>query len=165
MMDWNMPPGTFRMYGLPGSDLVPELRVCTTWMGEFSPLCWDGRRWPAFDPLAISPGETLLDVDFCVGNQPIQEVTGLRVGKSDGNVTFFWDFTSDPYQDRYRLRGAFSLQPSSPPGSFPDDPYFGVVYEGWDNYAELPSQMGEQYFLVTNVGVTGNEGPQSPPAP
>jgi hypothetical protein len=93
-----------------------------------------------------------------MGNRPETEVGGLRLSKGDDLIHFEWDSSGDPYHDRYRLRAAASVVPFGE-GSFPDDPQFDVVFEDYWPGAEIDMYAPFTYFLVTDVGVTGAEGP------
>jgi hypothetical protein len=44
-------------------------------------------------------------------------------------------------------------------GSFPDDPAFDMMFEDYSTSATVSTFSSYTYFLVTDVGVTGVEGP------
>ncbi len=164
-MDWNASPGTYRVLGLPGSDLVPGLRVCASGSLAGAPQCWNVKRPPAFDPVHVQPGAEASGIDFCLGDIPTRPVLGVRASKSGGSVTFTWIPTDDPYQGQYQLRGAVSARPASSPGSFPSDPTFDSVWSGPSPSATVSTSDFHRFFLVTNVGMGGAEGPCGSYAP
>ncbi len=164
--DWNAAPGTYRVFGLPSSEMLSTLRVCVASSPTTSAQCWDGRKsGGAYDAVDVGSGETASSIDFCVGNVPVQQTQGLRASKTPGGVTFSWSATTDLYQTRYRLRGASVVRPFTPQGSFPSDPGFTAVYDGQTASAFVPLSQIYIYYLVTNVGQTGVEGPSGSYAP
>ncbi|MBZ5640694.1 MAG: hypothetical protein LAO51_18300 [Acidobacteriia bacterium] len=164
-MDWNAPEGTYRVVGLPGADLLPELRVCQPPSPGASPQCWSLGRPPAFTPVIVLPGNEARGIDFCLGATPTQDVVGILASKGDGFVTFAWTPTDDPYQSQYRLRGATSARPSGGTGSFPDDPPFDEVWSGMSPSATVGLGDPRRFFLVTNIGMSGAEGPSGSYSP
>jgi hypothetical protein len=159
VFDWNASAGTYRVYGLPHSGLLPGLRLCdynVPW--DASPQCYTLNRPPGYDPVSVPIGGEVTDVDFCLGNTPVSQVSSVEVAKSGDNVFLSWDDSGDPYHDRYRLWGSMTATPGGA-GSFPTDPAFNVISEDYPANALLPLSTPEQFFLVTDVGVTGAEGP------
>jgi hypothetical protein len=150
--------GTFRIFGLPHSGLVPSLRVCHYGGFDVSPQCYTLQQPPGYNPVVVAYGTEVSGVDFCLGNQPQTEIAGLRLNKSGEWINFEWSDSNDPYHDRYRLRGSESVVPSGG-GSFPEDPQFEVVSEDYYPGTEISVYSPCTYFLVTDIGVTGVEGP------
>jgi hypothetical protein len=152
------PDGTFLVYGLPHSGLIPSLRVCTYSSPDVSPQCYTLKLPPGYDPVIVPYGNEVTDIDFCMGNRPEAEIEGLRLSKEGDWIFFEWNSSDDPRHDRYRVRGSASVVPSGE-GAFPDDPEFVVVFEDYTEGIWLPVEIPYGYFLVTDVGVTGVEGP------
>lgn len=163
--DFGLLPGTYRVHGLPASDLVPGLRVCYPGSGAESPQCWNVKRPPGYEPVFASPGGEASGTDFCLGSSPVSAVSGVWASKSGGSVTFSWTSTDDPYQSQYRLRGSLTAKPTSAPGSFPSDPVFDTVWTGMGSSASVPTSLPYSFFLVTNVGISGTDGPSGSYAP
>lgn len=150
--------GTFSVVGLPPSSKIDGLRVCAGGYGV-STQCWDARRWPDFTPVRVDEGGTAAGIDFCLGNRPTREVTGLRVTKDVSTVYLWWDDSTDLYHENYALHGATSATPSSGSGNFPYDPSFPLLATTWGPSASIPASTPYTFFLVTDRGVTGEEGP------
>jgi hypothetical protein len=158
VQDYMAADGTFRVFGLPHSGLVSSLRVCNYSVWDASPQCFSMMLPPDYTPIVVPYGSEVTNVDFCMGNRPDKEVHGLQADKSGDLVFFSWDDSDDPYHDRYRLRGAVSVEPAVA-GSFPDDPAFDMMFEDYSTSATVSTFSSYTYFLVTDVGVTGVEGP------
>jgi hypothetical protein len=156
--DFFAPDGTFRVFGLPHSGLIPSIRVCNYNVFDASPQCFTMKPPPGYSPIVLPYGGALTNVDFCMGNRPETEVHGLQAEKSGDLVIFSWDASDDPYHDRYRLRGAVSVVPAGA-GSFPEDPEFAMIIEDISTSAAVSSFSPYLFFLVADVGVTGVEGP------
>jgi len=157
--DWWAPNGTFADYGLPHSALVPSLRACTWGPGDTSPQCWNLKHPPAHIGIVAAENDDINNVNFCMGNTPITGISDLMVGKSGDQMTFSWGPSTDPYHENYLLRGATTAVPSSGAGDFPNDPPFFEVYWTQSPDASLSIYSPYSYFLVTDVGLTSNEGP------
>lgn len=156
--DFNAPGGTYRMYGLPDSTFVPALRACVN-IPDTSPQCYNLRQPPAYDPIVVGPGGTAGGINFCAGNAPTREITGLQVSRSGDNLVFTWDPSTDLYHHQYHLRGAVTARPTTPSGSFPTDPVFALLATTQATSVTMPLSTPYNFFLVTDAGVTGIEGP------
>ncbi len=53
--DWSAPAGSYRLYGLPGSSLMPVLRACISEPGMSGVQCFDQRTWPDFTSVPVPP--------------------------------------------------------------------------------------------------------------
>jgi hypothetical protein len=159
--DWTAPAGTYRVVGLPGADLVPGLRACHPGMLGGAPQCWNVARPPSYSPIVVASSSEATGINFCLGDTPASAVSGVHASKSGGSVTFSWTATGDPYQSQYRLRGATAAKPASGAGSFPNDPSFDLVWSGLPPSASVPLSDPHVFFLVTNSGMSGVEGPSS----
>jgi hypothetical protein len=157
--DWNVPAGTYRVVGLPGSDLVPGLRVCHPGMVGGAQQCWNVARPPSYSPVVVAASGEATGINFCLGNVPTTAVSGVHASKSGGSVTFTWTATADPYQSQYLLRGTAAAKPSGGSGTFPNDPNFSLVWSGVVPSASVPLSDSRVFFLVTNSGMSGVEGP------
>jgi hypothetical protein len=157
--DWAAPAGTYRVVGLPGADLVPALRVCHPGVSGGAQQCWNTARPPSYSPVVVASHGEATGINFCLGAVPTRAVSGVRATKSGGSVTFSWTATDDPYQSQYRLRGAIAARPASGTGSFPNDPSFDFLWSGLLQSASVPLTDPRSFFLVTNAGMSGVEGP------
>ena len=157
--DWEAPPGTFRVYGLPHSGLISSLRVCNYSVPSTSPQCYTMKQPPSYTPVAVPSGGEVTNVDFCMGNRPETQIATIQVQKSGSSIMFSWDASTDPYHDRYRVYGATTPVPAIGSGSFPADPVFNQVSDDYANSAWIDESSVYSFFLVTDVGVTGAEGP------
>jgi hypothetical protein len=157
--DWSAPAGTYRVIGLPGSDLVPSLRVCHPGMPGGAPQCWNVARPPSYSPVVVASSSEATGINFCLGDLPTTAVSGLHATKSGGSVTFSWTPTGDPYQSQYRLRGSMAARPVGGTGTFPNDPSFDILSSGPLPSASVLLTDPHKFFLVTNSGMSGVEGP------
>jgi len=56
-------------------------------------------------------------------------------------------------------------RPLSGTGSFPSDPSFDMVWNGQASSTAIPASDPHRFFLVTNAGIGGAEGPSGSYAP
>lgn len=156
--DWNMPPGQFRVHSLPHSGLVPGLRVCVYDTQGLPPQCYNLKAPPAYDEVVVPAAGQVTNVNFCLGNRPVLEVPQLMLDKVGGLLQFAWSGSGDPYHDHYRLRGSGSATPSGA-GDFPNDPQFDQLSDVWGQNHWTSMDIPYAFFLVTEVGSGGAEGP------
>jgi hypothetical protein len=110
----------------------------------------------------------LFEVMANPGCAPVTPIGGtLRVTKpAEGHVRLEWDGTGDPCTASFRVRRAFTPRPATDPGDWPVDPAFGeVTGDDVDGRADDPTfehvatPGANEYYLVTEVGTNGAEGP------
>jgi hypothetical protein len=155
----NPPPGQYQLLLLPPNTVMTTLRACVNNVPLMSPQCYNLVQPPAYNPISILPGGAASGINFCLGNRPLAQVAGLLVGKSGGKLTFNWTATADPYHYRYTLWGSTTATPVPPPGTFPSNPAFSSLIMTGGTNTVLGIATGSNFFLLTDTGLTGINGP------
>ncbi|MBP7146409.1 MAG: hypothetical protein KBD01_02605 [Acidobacteria bacterium] len=155
--DANVTSG-YQLYGLPPSTVVPWLRACVQAEG-MARQCYELVQPPAYTPIVVGESQSVSGIDFCIGGGPTSEVPSLEVAKTGGMIRMTWPASSDLYHDRYTVRGGMTAIPNTPPGQYPVDPRMDVVDSPTLNESFVPLATPYVFFLVTDTGPTGIEGP------
>jgi hypothetical protein len=158
-------PGAYRIEHLPPSTAT-TLRACLS-APPSAAQCFDDRAAPAFDPIVALPGEVITGIDFCLGTTmaPTQPLGGVRVRKEGVELVLTWQPSVDPAHASYRVRASQRARPTVMPGTFPSDPPFADLTladrDGDPTNPELRTLLlvTAGYFLVSDVGWGGEEGP------
>jgi hypothetical protein len=153
--DFNPPPGQYRVTGLPATVVGNTRRACIMQYNT----CYNQQVFPAYNAFSVIAGSDTSNINFCVSDAPTQQITGVRLSKSGGNLQIIWNTSTDPNHSVYQVRGALTAKPTTAPGNFPNDPVFASLSQPpVTNYATLLSTP-YVYFLITDVSPSSNEGP------
>lgn len=154
--DFGGGPGAYAVRGLPVT--AHALRACFAAEGV-SGQCWSMRAvGHGYTPLLLPPSGVAEGIDFCAGSTPSAEIATLTVEKQGASLRLQWSASTDLFHEMYVVRGATNVRPAHGRGTFPSDPFFGVVAQTSAPEVTLDIAGAPGFFLVVDSGADGSEG-------